>query len=79
MKKVLVTDAVASIISRLQTEEGLNEQKAFLSDAMSAATKQYEQLECYDPESFLPLTAISMYHELIDELSKSRNPKMKWL
>jgi len=70
--KIEVTEHVASLVKRLQTDEGFNEQKAFLADAMSEATKQYAALECYDADSFLPLTALSMLSDLVNELAKSK-------
>ena len=79
MKKILVTDGLASLIDRLHSDDGLNERKALIADAMSASVKQYEQLECYDAESFLPLTAISMYRDLIDELARCEVKKKHWL
>ena len=40
-------------------------------DAMAVAVSQYDQLEHYGDEDHLPLTALSMYRDLIDEMAKT--------
>jgi len=71
MKTIEVTDKVAERIEKLRTDEGMHEEKALICDAMAVAVSQYDQLEMYDSESPLPLTALSMYRDLIDEMAKS--------
>lgn len=71
MKTIEVTDKVAERIEKLRTDEGMHEEKALICDAMAVAVSQYDQLEMYDSESHLPLTALSMYRDLIDEMAKS--------
>lgn len=76
--KIKVTEHVAALVERLQTDVGFHEQKSFLADAMSESAKQLAALDCYDADSFLPLTALSMMNDLINELAKS-NIKKGWL
>ena len=47
MKNVVVTDQVAELISKVQTDSGLLEQKAFICDAITASVKQISQSENY--------------------------------
>lgn len=69
MKTIEVTDKVAERIEKLRTDEGMHEEKALICDAMAVAVRQYDQLEFYGKEEHLPLTALSMYRNLIDGLS----------
>jgi len=71
MKKVTVSTKIADMITRCQSESGLNEQKAFLCDAMTAAIRHISQSENYSEDDFMPLQAISDYKDLIEELGKS--------
>ena len=50
---------------------GMHEEKALICDAMSVAVRQYDQLEHYGEEDHLPLTALSMYRDFLDELAIS--------
>lgn len=69
MKTIEVTDKIADRIEKIRTDAGMHEEKALICDAM--AVSQYDQLERYDADSHLPLTALSMYRDLIDEIAKT--------
>lgn len=71
MKTIEVSDNVAKRIDRLRTDAGMHEEKALICDAMAVAVSQYDQLEHYGEEDHLPLTALSMYRDLIDEMAKT--------
>ncbi len=71
MKKVMVTDHVAELIAKVQTDSGLLEQKAFICDAITASVKQISQSENYSENDFMPLMALNNYKELVEELGKS--------
>lgn len=73
MKKVIVTEKVADLITRCQSDTGLNEQKAFLCDAMTAAIRNMAQSENYSERDFMPLLALNNYKELVEELGKSED------
>ena len=73
MKKVVVTDQVAELISKVQTDSGLLEQKAFICDAITASVKQISQSENYSEDDFMPLLALNNYKELVEELGKSED------
>lgn len=73
MKKVVVTDQVAELISKVQTDSGLLEQKAFICDAITASVKQISQSENYSENDFMPLLALNNYKELVEELGKSED------
>ena len=74
MKNVVVTDQVAELISKVQTDSGLLEQKAFICDAITASVKQISQSENYSENDFMPLLALNNYKELVEELGKSEDP-----
>lgn len=71
MKTIEVTDKIADRIEKIRTDAGMHEEKALICDAMAVAVSQYDQLEIYNAESHLPLTALSMYRDLIDEMAKT--------
>ncbi|PDP59671.1 hypothetical protein [Prevotella intermedia] len=71
MKTIEVTDKIADRIEKIRTDAGMHEEKALICDAMAVAVSQYDQLERYDADSHLPLTALSMYRDLIDEIAKT--------
>lgn len=71
MKTIEVSDDAAKRIDRLRTDAGMHEEKALICDAMSVAVRQYDQLEHYGEEDHLPLTALSMYRDFLDELAIS--------
>lgn len=71
MKKVMVTDQVADLISKVQNDSGLLEQKAFICDAITASVKHMSQSENYSENDFMPLLALNNYKELVEELAKS--------
>lgn len=71
MKTIEVTDKIADRIEKIRTDAGMHEEKALICDAMAVAVSQYGQLEIYNAESHLPLTALSMYRDLIDEMAKT--------
>ena len=73
MKKVTVTDQVADLISKVQTDSGLLEQKAFICDAITDSVKQMSQSENYSENDFMPLQALNNYKELMEELAKSED------
>lgn len=73
MKNVVVTDQVAELISKVQTDSGLLEQKAFICDAITASVKQISQSENYSENDFMPLLALNNYKELVEELGKSED------
>ena len=73
MKKVMVTDQVAELIAKVQTDSGLLEQKAFICDAITASVKQISQSENYSENDFMPLLALNNYKELVEELGKSED------
>lgn len=73
MKKVVVTDQVAELIAKVQTDSGLLEQKAFICDAITASVKQISQSENYSEDDFMPLLALNNYKELVEELGKSED------
>lgn len=73
MKKVMVTDQVADLISKVQTDSGLLEQKAFICDAITVSVKQMSQSENYSENDFMPLQALNNYKELMEELAKSED------
>ena len=69
MRAMTITDHLARLVERLHTDEGLNEEKAFLCDAFAACVCQIEQADTYTWQEFMPLLAISRYHRLITELA----------
>lgn len=66
MNNIILSQGATSIINQLMNQDGLNEQKAMIAEAMSEAT----QLVTYcDAKDSILSFVLSQYNELVNILS----------
>ena len=71
MKKVIITERVASLIERLKVDEGYNAEMAYLCQAFAEVGKHITRSEEIDDDLFIPMEVLARYRDLLNELSHS--------
>ena len=71
MKEAKVSDAVARLIDKLNSDEGYQAEMAYLCQAFAEVAKLTSQSEQYGEESFIPMEILAKYRDLLNELSRS--------
>ena len=71
MKEVKVSDAIARLIDKLNSDEDYQAEMAYLCQAFAEVAKLTSQSERYGEDSFMPMEVLAKYRDLLDELSRS--------